>query len=55
MANSKQVILYPLITEAAVNLISGNGKEHMAVISALMKLGLGIRLIALTPNGIKEI
>ena len=41
--------------EVAVNIISGNGKEHMALISALMKLGLGIRLIALTPNGIKEV
>jgi len=41
--------------EVAVNLISGSGKEHMAVISALTKLGLGIRLIALTPEGVKEI
>ena len=41
--------------EVAVNIISGNGKEHMAVISAVMKLGLGIRLVALTPDGIKEI
>jgi hypothetical protein len=41
--------------EVAVNLISGNGKEHMATISALTKLGLGIRLIALTPDGIKEV
>ncbi|MBW2981483.1 hypothetical protein KY343_01255 [Candidatus Woesearchaeota archaeon] len=42
-------------TDVAVNLISGTGKEHMAIISALLKLGLGIRLITLTPNGIKEI
>lgn len=42
-------------TEVAVNLISGNGKEHMAVLSALLKLGLGIRLTALTTDGIKEI
>ena len=41
--------------EVAVNFISGNGKEHMALISALMKLGAGIRLIALTPEGLKEI
>lgn len=41
--------------EVAVNLISGTGKEHMAIISALTKLGLGIRLIALTPDGIKEV
>ncbi len=42
-------------TDVAVNLISGSGKEHMAIISALLKLGLGIRLVALTTKGIKEI
>jgi len=42
-------------TEVALNLISGNGKEHMAVLSAILKLGVGIRLIALTPDGVKEI
>ena len=42
-------------TDVALNLISGSGKEHMAVISALLQLGLGIRLITLTPRGIKEI
>ena len=42
-------------TEVALNFISGSGKEHMAVISALLKLGLGIRLVALTKEGIKEI
>ena len=41
--------------DVAVNLISGSGKEHMAIISALLKLGVGIRLIALTKEGIKEI
>lgn len=41
--------------EVAVNLISGNGKEHMATISALTKLGLGFRLVAITPSGVKEI
>ena len=42
-------------TEVAVNIISGEGKEHMALISALLKLGLGIRLVALTMDGVKEI
>ena len=42
-------------TEVALNLISGTGKEHMAIIAALLKLGVGIRLIALTKNGIEEI
>jgi hypothetical protein len=41
--------------EVAVNLISGTGKEHMAILSALLKLGLGVRLIALTKEGIKEV
>ncbi len=42
-------------TEVALNLTSGSGKEHMALLSALLKLGIGIRLIAATANGIKEI
>lgn len=42
-------------TEVALNMISGSGKEHMAVLSALLKLGLGIRLISLTTEGIKEV
>ncbi len=42
-------------TEVALNFISGSGKEHMAILSALLKLGLGIRLIALTTEGIKEV
>ncbi len=42
-------------TEVALNLISGTGKEHMAILSALLKLGLGIRLTALTKEGVEEI
>lgn len=34
-----------LDTEVAVNLISGSGNEHMAVLSAILKLGLGVRLV----------
>jgi len=41
--------------ELAVNFASGNGKEHMAFISAIMKLGVGFRLVGLTPEGVKEI
>jgi len=41
--------------EVAVNIVSGDGKEHMALISALLKLGLGIRFVAVTKEGIKEI
>src|SRR3989338_7358514 len=41
--------------EVALNLVSGNGKEHMAILSALIKSGLGIRLMAVTKEGIKEL
>lgn len=41
--------------EVALNIISGSGKEHMAILSALLKLGIGVRLIALTTEGIKEV
>ena len=41
--------------EVAINFISGSGKEHMALISSLLSLGLGFRLIALTKDGVKEI
>lgn len=37
--------------EIALNLVSGNGKEHMALLSALLKLGLAIRLVTLTKEG----
>jgi len=42
-------------TEVDVNFVSGTGKEHMALMAALLKLGIGIRLKALTKEGIKEI
>jgi hypothetical protein len=42
-------------TEVALNMISGDGKEHMATLSALLKLGLGIRLMAYTKEGVREI
>jgi|TARA_B100001971_G_scaffold210469_1_gene236040 hypothetical protein len=42
-------------TQVALNLISGTGKEHMAVLSALLKLGLAVRLVALTKEGVKEV
>ena len=41
--------------EVSLNLISGTGKEHMALLSALLKLGLGINLTALTKEGIEEV
>lgn len=42
-------------TEVGLNLVSGTGKEHMALLSAVLKLGIGIRLVALTKEGIEEI
>jgi hypothetical protein len=42
-------------TEVAINLASGTGKVHMAVLSAVLKLGVGIRLIAIGASGVKEI
>lgn len=42
-------------TEVALNIVSGAGKEHMAIISALLKLGFGIRLVELKGNKVAEI
>jgi hypothetical protein len=42
-------------TEVAVNVISGEGKEHMALMAAILQLGMGMRFMALTKDGIKEI
>jgi len=42
-------------SEVGVNFVSGSGKEHMALMSALLKLGVGIRLVALTQDGMEEI
>ena len=41
--------------EVRLNLVSGTGKEHMALVSAILKLGVGIRLTALTKDGVQEI
>ena len=42
-------------TEVGINLVSGTGKEHMAVISAILKLGYGVRFVAVTKDGVKEV
>lgn len=41
--------------QVGVNFFSGSGKLHMATMSALLRLGAGIRLVVLTPEGLKEI
>ncbi len=42
-------------TEIAINITSGSGKEHTALISALLQLGFAIRLIDLVNNEIEEV
>ncbi len=41
--------------EVALNFISGSGKEHMAMIAAILKLGLGIRFVAASGTGMEEL
>ena len=38
--------------EVALSIASGNGKEHMAIQSALLTLPVGIRFTALTKDGV---
>ena len=40
--------------EVALSLASGDGKEHMAVMSALINLPVGIKFVALTKDGVFE-
>ena len=42
-------------TEAALSIASGDGKEHMALISALLNLPVGIRFAALTKDGVIDL
>lgn len=39
-------------TEVALSIASGDGREHMALISALLSLPVGVRFTALTKEGI---
>lgn len=39
-------------TEVALSIASGDGKEHMALISALLAQPVGVRFTALTKDGI---
>jgi hypothetical protein len=41
--------------EVACSIASGNGKEHMALISALINLPIGIRFAALTKQGVVDL
>ena len=41
--------------EIALNFISGTGKEHMALLSSLLKLGFGIRLVHVVEDKVDEV
>ncbi len=41
--------------EVSLSIASGNGKEHMALISALLSIPVGIRLVAYTKKGVEFI
>ena len=41
--------------EVAFNLSSGDGKEHMALVSALMRLGVGIRIVTLVNGEFRDL
>lgn len=41
--------------EVALTIASGNGKEHMALVSALINLPVGIRFAALTKEGVIDL
>lgn len=42
-------------TEVALTIASGDGKEHMALISALINLPVGIRFAVLTKDGVIDL
>lgn len=39
-------------TEVALSIASGEGREHMALISALLSIPVGVRFTALTKDGV---
>jgi hypothetical protein len=41
--------------EVALSLASGDGKEHMALVSALINLPVGVRFAALTKDGVIDL
>jgi hypothetical protein len=50
--------LKPLLSkefEVAVSIASGSGKDHMALIAALLALPVGIKIVAYTKEGIEFI
>lgn len=48
--------LKPLLSgdfEVSLSIASGNGKEHMAVVSALLNVPVGIKLVVYTKEGVQ--
>jgi hypothetical protein len=41
--------------EVAVNFVSGSGWEHLALMSALIQLGVACRFVGVTKDGVKEL
>jgi hypothetical protein len=41
--------------EVALSIASGDGKEHMALVSALINLPVGVRFAALTKEGVVDL
>ena len=52
ISNLKNKIRGP---EIALTIASGEGKEHMALISALLNIPVGIKFVALTKDGVVEL
>lgn len=42
-------------TQVALNIASGSGNMHMAILAALLKLGLGIRLMSMVNDTAEEL
>jgi hypothetical protein len=41
--------------EVALSIASGNGKEHMAILSALLTIPVGVRIVVYTKDGVQFI
>ncbi len=41
--------------EVSLSIASGNGKEHMALISALLSIPIGLRFVVFTKKGVETI
>jgi hypothetical protein len=52
---SKQLREKSLSFDVGLNLVAGSGKEHMVILASLLRIGVGIRLVALTADGVREL